>query len=86
MKERIKNQRIRGIINTEVDMEALNELMHHVNVWNAWDKIDTEKLERYEPSATQSCVNKSNIVKVLQRPKSKRIQTSHSVQRHSSKL
>lgn len=86
MKERIKNQRIRGIIDTEVDIEALNELMHHVNVWNAWDKINPGKLEKYDPSATQSCVNKSNIGKVLKRPKSNIAKTSYSVQKPRTKL
>eukprot|EP00343_Euplotes_focardii_P006415 CAMPEP_0205812722 /NCGR_PEP_ID=MMETSP0205-20121125/17269_1 /ASSEMBLY_ACC=CAM_ASM_000278 /TAXON_ID=36767 /ORGANISM="Euplotes focardii, Strain TN1" /LENGTH=97 /DNA_ID=CAMNT_0053093871 /DNA_START=143 /DNA_END=436 /DNA_ORIENTATION=- len=50
-KERIKKKRLQGIINAEVNIESLNDLMHQLNVWNAWDQVDRASLEQ-PPSGT----------------------------------
>lgn len=54
MKDQLKQQRLIGAINAEVNNEALDELIRNVNIWNAWDKIPSEMNKKFTPVETQS--------------------------------
>ena len=48
LKENLKNQRLRGIMDAEAELNALNEVMHHVEVWNAWDQVAIDNFNKLE--------------------------------------
>lgn len=71
-------------MDAEVDIASLNAIMHNANVWNAWDKIDKEGIDKYEPSATLNSVNRNSIGKMTETPK--RCQTSGNKKRTRSMM
>lgn len=69
-------------MDAEVDIASLNTLMHQANVWNDWDKIEKGNIDKYEPLATISSVNKNSMGKLSETPK--RCQTSSKKKRTRS--
>ena len=46
MKEAVKQQRIKGIMDAERQLEAIDEIVHQINVWNAWDKVEVGAISK----------------------------------------
>ena len=73
LKEKIKQNRIKGIMDAEKDLVALDGILRQMNVWNAWDKVEVNSINKHELAKTELLINKGSLGKVFK----KRAQTSH---------
>lgn len=73
MKLKVKQDRLKGIMDAEAEINALNGIMHHIEVWNAWDRVSVDKINKFSHGrklqVSNSCVNKNQLVNLLSRPK-----------------